>query len=325
MSMKYQILSFLTIVNFFVMISETWANEQQDSQGLSETEQKSLAILRHALATQNEWVKVHAAEYLIWSGHSQGVKEVCLKEEKLHAARPPYRIGIWRVLAQAAGDATEKKVWTDKIMAVFLDSTATDRTHAAETLAKLKISPLHDDKHLTEKTLLSPIKPLALYTLWSISFTSPDSLKAAPGKFLDLIDKAGDEASRKTIPAYALRQIKGLSAKQWEKLAAAALAEPRESHARIYLLSAAFTTIKDDRKQEKRSQIHTEILKYKNAASKGDISEMCAALAEEGTKGDLPLLSSLTQNLSQFTNEADIADVNAAAAYAILKIIGRNK
>ena len=322
--MKYQTLNFLTIFCFLIML-DACGNKKQDSGVSSELEKNALNTLRDVLKNQSEWVKVHAAEYLLWSANPEGVQEAFTAEAKLFNTKPQYRIGIWRVLAQVAGTETEKKEWTDKIKAVFLDSTATDRTHAVETLAKLKISPLADDKLLTKETLNSPVKSLALYTLWSVAFSSPDSLKVAPAKFLDMILKAGDDPSGKSTPAYALRQLKGLSGDEWDLLAAAALAERADSPARVYLLSAAFTTGNTERKPEILAQLHTEILKYKNAASKGDISEMCAALADRGTTDDLSLLTSLSENLTQLTSDADKADVRAAAAYAILKISQRSK
>lgn len=221
--MKYKIFPFLITTCFWIMLNACGSKDSGES---SEMEQQSLAVLRNVLATHSEWVKVHAAEYLLWSGNPEGVQEAYLEEEKLFASKSPYRIGIWRVLAQAAATEAEKKQWTDKIKAVFLDSTATDRTHAVETLAKLKISTLSDDKHLTEQTLQSPVKSLALYTLWSVAFSSPDSLKNAPARLLDVIMKAGDDGSVKGTPAYALRQLKGLSNDQWKSLASTALSEP---------------------------------------------------------------------------------------------------
>ena len=322
--MKQRIFTFLTIISFWIML-DACRNKGGDSGGSSDMEKQSVAVLRDVLATRSEWVKVHASEYLLWSGNPEGVQEVYLAEEKHFNTKPQYRIGIWRVLAQAAKTEAEKKVWTDQIKAVFLDSTATDRTHAAETLAKLKISPLADDPALTQITLNSSVKSLALYTEWSVAYSSPESLKAAPAKFLKMILSAGHDPSAKSTPAYALRQLKGLTDEEWDLLAAAALAEPADSPARIYLLSAAFTTINEGRKPEKLAQIHAEIVKYQTASSKGDISEMCVALAGSGTTDDLPVLVSLSEHLTQLSSDADKADVRAAAAYAVLRIIGRSE
>lgn len=294
-------------------------NQKPDSSISREIEQQSIAVLRQVLATQKEWVKVHAAEYLVCSAHPEGVRNAFLEEEKALGTKPQYRIGIWRVLAQAAETPAEKQVWTDKIMAVYLDSLASDRTHAAETLAKLKISPFENNRILTESTLKSPVKSLALYTLWSTAFTSPDSLKAVSASFLKMIANPNGPGADKIIPAYALRQLrKGLSDEESALLVDAALAEPGDSPARIYLLSAAFTTA-----ARQADQLHTEILKYRTSTSKGQISEMAAALAEKGTSGDIPLLAPMLTSVSQLPDEADRADVAAAAAHAILKIARR--
>lgn len=287
--------------------------------------QQAITVLRHVMATQSEWVKVHAAEYLIWSGNPQGVQESFLLEDKLYGGKPQYRIGIWRVMAQLAATAGERKVWTDKIKAAFLDPAGTDRLHAAETLAKLRISPLHDNQLLTEETLKSDVKPLALYTFWSVCFTTEESQKAAPGQFLEMIQQAGNDAVLKTIPAYAMRQLKGLSEPQWQCLSKIALAEPIGSSARIYLLSAAFSTADTKDSPPLLTTLHSELIKYKDAPSKGERTEMTAALAENGTSADLPLLLALFKNENPLGNETDSEDVKAAAAYAILKINQRSR
>nr|WP_295924535.1 hypothetical protein [uncultured Dyadobacter sp.] len=292
-----------------------------DSSETEQIRQQSIGVLRQVLATQHEWVKVHAAEYLIWAGHPAGVQQAFLREEKLWGAKPQYRIGIWRVLAQAATTPAGMKLWTDKIRAVFLDSSATDRTHAAETLAKLKISPLENDRNLTANTLKSPVKSLALYTLWSIAFTSPGSIRAVSEQFFKMALAPDSPSADKVIPAYALRQLKGLSDQERGLLADAALAEPGDSPARIYLLSAAFTAI--DQRAKQWQQLHKEILEYRTSTSKGHISEMAAALAERGSGGDIALLLPMLDGPGQFSNDADRADVAAAAAHAILKIMQR--
>lgn len=295
-------------------------NQKTESKESSGLEQQSVSVLRDVLAEQAEWVKVHAAEYLIWAGYPEGVKDVFLQEEKQSGTKPPYRIGIWRVLAQTAASDAEKRIWTDKIMAAFTDTLGTDRIHAAETLAKLRIAPTPEADSLIEKTLNSPVKPLALYTKWSVAFTSADSLQLAPSRFLKMIGEKHGEAADRTIPAYALRQLKGLSEKEWELLAQAALSEPAGSPARIYLLSAAFTNVPADLSSQVSDQLHAELVKYKASASKGEISEMAAALAEKGTKEDVALLEPLLTKADQLTSDTDRADVAAAAAHAILRI-----
>lgn len=308
----------LILIMLAMMLNGCLTN-QKFGKAPSNLKKRSLQELRQVLNVQSEWVKVHAAEYLLWTGNAKGVKEKYLEEEWLNSEQPQYRIGIWRVLAQASTRKTERDVWINKIKSVFLDSNAPDRIHAAETLAKLKISPLADNKDLTETTLKNPVKALALYTLWSVSYSNPEMLRKAPSTMLGLIRDA-DDVTSKTIPAYALRQLNNLTDEEWNLLSAIALKEPLDSPSRIYLLSAAFVTAKGNDITQRTTELHREIVKYKSSTSKSELAEMCAALAEKGTSDDLLFLDSLFYDLKQLANETDKADVAAAAAYAILKI-----
>ena len=77
-------------------------------------EESSLAELKHVLHNQPEFIKVHAAEFLVWLGHKDEVREVFLRENDLHGSQPKYRIGIWRVLAQTETDSAKKHQWHNK-------------------------------------------------------------------------------------------------------------------------------------------------------------------------------------------------------------------
>src|SRR5262249_61343678 len=96
--------------------------------------QRALQVLRTALEREQQWVKVHAAEALLAAGDPQGVKPAFDRElaEKVNVR--PYRIGIWRVLAQAARNADAREPWVNNIVKAFLDTEGSDRLHAAETL-----------------------------------------------------------------------------------------------------------------------------------------------------------------------------------------------
>jgi hypothetical protein len=157
--------------------------------------------------------------------------------------------------------------------------------------------------------------------LWSTAFTSPDSLIAVSASFFKMVTDENAEPADRIIPAYALRQLKDIPDEQTGLLAEAALAEPADSPARIYLLSAAFTNMKGNSAQSEK--LHAEIVKYADSPSKGNISEMAAALAGKGDAEDIPILTPLLTPASQLEGEADRADVAAAAAHAILKIIQR--
>jgi hypothetical protein len=303
---------------FLLILMKPETNIASDS--IPDQRDRCVALLRKVLHEQPEWIKVHAAEYLLWAGYREGVKEVFLEENKLHGNRAPYRIGIWRVLAQSSVHEEEKNVWIGKIKNAFLDPHGPDRLHASETLAKLRISPMAADPVLTENTLESEVKPLAIYTLWSVAFSSEKHLNEVKTKLLSII--ADPQNTNKSIAAYAIRQLGNVKVQDWNTLSEAALKEQENSASKVYLLSSAFVTFPEYSQAGKQQSnlLHAELLKYKNAKSKGERSEMAMALAEKGTAGDIPVLMSLLNNENPLGKEADDSDVMAATAYAILRI-----
>src|SRR5690606_5058579 len=61
---------------------------------------------------------------------------------------------------------------SNKIREAFMDTSGSDRIHAAETMAKLRYAPPIQDSLATKAALLSSVKPLAWYTQWSVAYTS---------------------------------------------------------------------------------------------------------------------------------------------------------
>lgn len=279
-----------------------------------------IALLRKVLHEQEEWVKVHAAEYLLWAGYPEGVRAEFLTEEKRLGAKPQYRVGIWRVLSQCTDNESERLVWLNKIKAAFLDEDGADRIHAAETLAKLHISTLADAPETTRRALESNLPALALYTFWSTAFDSGRQLEFVKmGLVKNLTLLSDPDWTKKSISAYALRQLGDLNDRQWELLADAALKEPETSAARVNMLSAAWLTAINPG-DGKLPPIKTALLNYHAAPTKGGRSEMAMALAAKGNADDLPVLSEMFENKMPLGDPAADYDVRAAAAYAILKI-----
>ena len=87
----------------------------------ADLKEEAVNTLRKVLHEQQEWVKVHAAEFLIWSGHPGGVKEAYLKELERFHEKPQYRIGIWRVLTQLS-NGDEAAQYKTKIVNAFLSN-----------------------------------------------------------------------------------------------------------------------------------------------------------------------------------------------------------
>jgi SSS family solute:Na+ symporter len=292
-----------------------------DTEALRKESVKTLQIV---MQTQAEWVKVHAAEYLLWTGNPEGVLDIFLEEEKLWGDKSPYRIGIWRVLSQASANNEDKKVWNDKIMQAFIDTDGKDRLHASETLAKLKISPFADYPEITKKTIESPVRSLSLYTRWSEAFITKDSLVAVRKSFFDLaISNKEDTASRR-LAIYVLRQLRDLSQKQWVILAELALAEPEDSELKMSLINGA-VILADENSTSSilYNQVFDELLGYEQVATKAARAEIAAGLAEKGKPEDLPVLISFLKNVIPIGQDAADADIQASASYAILKIINR--
>lgn len=284
-----------------------------------------IALLRKVLHEQKEWVKVHAAEYLLWAGHPEGVKSQFLDEAKRYGTKPQYRVGVWRALFQCAENESEKLVWLNKIKAAFLDENGPDRIHAAETLAKIRISMLHDAPEITNRALKSDAPALALYTFWSTAFDSAEQLGIVKMELIkNLTPLSGSDGAKKSISAYALRQLGDLNARQWELLADAALKEPETSSARVNMLSAAWSTASTPA-DAKLALIKSTIVKYHTASTKAERSEMAMALAAKGNVGDLPVLMEMFENKRPLGDSSADYDVRAAAAYAILMIRGRDR
>lgn len=285
---------------------------------------ESVQVLRTVMQTQSEWVKVHAAEFLLWSGHPEGVREIYLEEEKRFWNKSPYRIGIWRVLAQEAEKPDEKKKWTDKIMHAFLDTNGADRIHAAETLAKLHVSPLKEHPDATALALKSAVKSLSLYTRWSVAFTSADSLSGVRDSFLNMSISGEEEVFSKRLATYVVRQSGELPDVQWESFAKAALSEPEASGLKSSFLTAAVIAASGNvASSGLYQQVFEAFLQYKDIPDKGARMDIAAGLGEKGNAGHLPVLVALLKNEDPLGIEVDDADIRASAAYAILKMLGR--
>lgn len=286
--------------------------------------EKAMAELREVLSRQSQFVKVHAAEYLIWLGYKDEVKKVYLAEDSLHNKETPYRIGIWRVLAQAEENPKDREHWISKIFEVYGNPDAPDRLHATETLAKLEQSPLVKYPELTQKTLTSDNRNLNTYALWAVSYSSDSAMKKNRNEFLRLAEEDSNQIIRK-ISAFILRKIDGLTFNEWTGLANKALAEPVETDMRYSLLNTAFVTLPSNDKKEKLYQtIEQEMLKNNEQFSTSGRIELALALADKGSIDHLPVLTAMlnNENAAGFydINGKDGADIRATAAYAILKI-----
>lgn len=317
--MKLLLLSVL-ILNFSCV--------NQNKCGISETlKQKAEQELNTVLEKGQKFVKVHAAEFLLWlEKDKQRVYNIFQKENEQFGSEPKYRIGIWRVLAQSANNENEKQQWIEKVMNVFTDTTAPDRIHAAETLAKLKVSPMIEYADITNKTLNDTNNILSVYTKWATSYTSKEMGEENKSAFIDYLFNSSDTIIRK-ISAYVLLKSKQLTADEWETIADRALAEPENSGLKQTLLNTAYVTFEGNNVKKKDAVTHSLLTGYQKLNAEQRIA-LCQSLAANGTCSDLPIAESFLNNenvsgLYDVTSSLG-ADVRAFAAYAILNISEKN-
>ncbi|RYZ63090.1 MAG: hypothetical protein EOO14_00170 [Chitinophagaceae bacterium] len=285
---------------------------------------KALAELRSILKTQTEFVKVHAAEYLIWLGYPAEVRQEFMRENELHGTQPKYRITIWRVLAQTETDPSKKQGWYDKIYKAFGDVNGPDRLHAAETLAKLKLSPAERYPEATQKSLSDESRNLQVYTRWALSYAPGTNADEFRRDFLQIVRSDTNQVVR-MISAFILRRSGGLTEAEWTELSRMALAESPESPLKKNLLNTAIVTFPAGaKKTPDYEKIRKAMLENYQGFSAGERMELAQALAEKGEASDLPLLTAYLTNENSaglYENDSkEAADVRANAAYAIVKI-----
>jgi hypothetical protein len=269
--------------------------------------QRATQLLRTAFEREEQWIKVHAAEALLAAGNPEGVKAAFDRELTLKGNERPYRIGIWRVLAQTARNDEARQGWIKNIFDAFRDAESTDRLHAAETLGKLGYRPSSDDRDVFELAAKESTGPLAANARWVLANSGRSKADA------QLVDLLGveDGATRATA-AYAIRFLPKIPIALWGKLLAAARKEPESAGAdivRASLVSAAFIHAPAD---QQKAAFKAELLKYARTGSADAKIEACGALAMQGQDEDVALLVPLL-------DEGNV-DVRVAAASAILQI-----
>ncbi|WP_040414370.1 sodium:solute symporter family transporter [Cyclobacterium qasimii] len=291
-------------------------SDQTNSKGEVSTKLREHAIeqLQSVLYSDLKWEKIHAAEYLLALDYQIGVDSVFKKEELKFGNEPYYRIGIWRVLAQSGGNDDFKKVWIDKIRAVYQDSLSQDRIHAAEALAKLEKSPNIEVQTNDEI--------LHVFNTWAYAYSSESRKKQSIADLMEILK--GEEYSDRArkLAAYALRKVKVISASDWDQITDLALSQTEISDFQVYLTSLSWITTPKDSLSVPRME------KIKNRMSKvGEDNliyqrEYAYTLGEKGNNLDLDLLERMANLNPDKDNPSynQLIDLKVTAAYALLRI-----
>lgn len=264
---------------------------------------RSIATLREVVDHGQRWVKVHAAEFLLALDYPDGVQATFTRELDLHGTEPEYRVGIWRVLARAAMNETQRVQWIDKIHDVFADPAAPDRLHAAETLAKLGYKATEDEVGVLQRATERGRTKLAPYAAWILANSGQNESEERLAALLD-----SPNVSVRHTAAYGLRHLPSISPLATERLKAAVVHEPARSKARAWVVAAALVHAPPD----DRPGLEAELAHFLATGDGDEKFEALRALAQIGDAADLAALTAYLDDPNP--------DLRAAASDAVLRI-----
>lgn len=318
----YHSLRIFAYLSFLLITSMVLFSCGEKNNMLSEEDKNlSYEVLDKVMQEEEQWVKVHAAEYKLQVGLPEGVYDTFLKQLALYENQAPYRIGIWRVLAKSAPTEAVGQQYIDKIIAVFNDTEASDRIHAAETLAKLGVPVSTLAKATTDKILKGEKGSLWVYTLWA----SMQGQEKSNNPMLEALLLGIEEEIPRLQAAYALKIEGNISEERWESLATMALDEPSSSIAKIHLLTAAYYWAgPEHQKSESYKKIEDLIFALLQSDNKGDRMALALTIAHKGDWSHQSILLGYLRNDNPIGTEinaetkASNADVMATAAFALL-------
>ncbi|HMR18569.1 MAG TPA: hypothetical protein PKA53_04655 [Sphingobacterium sp.] len=271
----------------------------------------ALSDLRNLLHSENEWVKVHVAEFLLWENQCvDEVREVFLKEEQQFGHTPKYRIGIWRVLAQAAADEKDQQYWEDKIITAYNDIEGEDRLHAIETLAKLKVYVARDVPTNMESSF-------RLYSLWNQALgSSREQRKVKDLLVSDLVDDKLTELEIH-VTSYILRYIGPLSGREYHQIISWMQGKDIKMALRSNLLATLVISCPKNQSSDALETLKKEMISLRE--HKEAVPHIMMALAQKGGVSDSGVISELYAAMRDVKSTDYNSDLHATAAYMVLK------
>ena len=266
-------------------------------------------IMRDTLQQSQSWVRIHAAEALLWHGYNEDVAAAFPADTDTSEAG--YRIGVWRVWAQLAASPSQRKQAVERIRQALRDPDGPDRVHAAESLAKLGEPLEPGDRQAAQQLAASQEPAVAAFALWLLADAGELSARTKLVEWL-----RDDDPIARLRAAFALRNLKRpLEPAERSAILQAVASEPDDSPARIYLLSTAWLVAPNDGDPVTETNRQSLGESLRQWTTRGQASERYAAVmafAEGGTTDDIATL--------QTTLSDTDADVRSASAYALLRI-----
>jgi sialidase-1 len=283
-------------------VNVSWLCAPEDALAL-----RAKSVLHEIYDQEESWVKIHAAEALIAGGEAIAMRERFLRMVPT-ADMLPYRVGVWRVLANTSPTAGERAACVAQVEKIFLNLAAPDRSQAIETLCKLRAQvtgPVLDLVRRTAADDQDTLRPLALWSLATMG--EPGAMKSLGSLLLS------PDARTRQIAAYALRWVRERDPATMGALAKAAQAESSDSVAYAYLLSAAFALDADPAHRPAWRSALEGILA---SGSMDARFETCHGLLQEAGVADLSRYAPLLNEVGN--------DTRVGAALTILYVHARH-
>ena len=191
-----------------------------------------MGILEAGLNERGTWLSVHAAEDLALLGKREPV--IAAFEPQAESATPPFRIGVWRVLALSGPTPAVRDDFVQRIRGVLLDTGASDRLHSMEALAKIGAPITSDAERRYVMESATSKEGNAPFALWRLAL---DGDAAAPNQLAELL-KSSDAVTRFRA-AYVLGRLRARMKIPEQALADVLAREPHDSLAWPAIASAA--------------------------------------------------------------------------------------
>lgn len=278
---------------------------------MGQNKMNPLEDLKRILHSESRWIKIHAAEFLLWENMAvDEVRDVYLKEEQLYGNVPMYRIGIWRVLAQIEAGQKNRQYWVDKIVAAYQNPEGEDRLHAIETLAKLNVN-------LVEKIPRDLKGSMDLYSLWNYAVTSESRKEEVRIILLEGIINNSFTDLETRVASFVLRFLGNLSEDQFGDLYDWAQSERIDASLRGNLLATLWIIAPAHLDPLLLNKLKEELLAMQNRPDV--LNQILTAFALRWKMTDLTEMCNLYALASNQDNPDYNSDIHATAAYMMLK------
>lgn len=297
----------LWLAGMMVLMTTAWVNAtvapelMENGRLPDDLRDRAVQTLQEGMAEEEEWVKVHAAEFLLDLSFPQEVRETFEAELEQYGDQPPYRIGIWRVLSKSATTADQRKQYIDNIIAAAADPEGEDRLHAIETLAKLGVK-LDDETAEAVSSWASEVADAdASFAYWLLAMqeVDADELKELENALTSMLQSEDDIARLRA--AFSLSRFPSLSDEAVTALINAGDAaienEPMDDTAQLadaYVMAAAWEVAmahNDNARYAKQIGAYRVELERRAHESAGVAKVFANALADIGQPADAELLA----------------------------------